>query len=48
MFSTNLNKAFGEIIPTDRRIDWNPGVQDGIPNYPNGVNVKVYGAKGDA
>jgi hypothetical protein len=35
------------IIPSSRRIDWSPGIPGGIPNYPAGVNVKNYGAKGD-
>ena len=36
-----------EIIPTDRRIDWNPGVPGGIPDYPVGVNVVDFGAVSD-
>jgi hypothetical protein len=36
-----------DIIPADRRIDWNPGIPGGIPTYPDGVNVKDFGAKGD-
>lgn len=43
----------GQIIPSDRQIEWNPGISidqespDGIPVYPNGVNVMDFGAKGD-
>jgi hypothetical protein len=35
------------IIPDSTRIDWQPGLPDAIPNYPVGVNVKDFGAKGD-
>lgn len=43
------NDSYGEIISSDRRIDWSPGIPAGIPNYPVGVNVKdaPYNAKGD-
>ena len=37
----------GDIIPPDRRIDWNPGVPDGIPEVPVVVNVLDYGAVAD-
>ncbi|MBN2102517.1 fibronectin type III domain-containing protein [bacterium] len=36
-----------DIIPADRRIDWDPGIPGGIPDYPVGVNVMDYGAAGD-
>lgn len=38
-----------EIIPTERRIDWYPGVPGGIPNYPVCFNVTdaPYNAQGD-
>jgi hypothetical protein len=36
-----------EIIPSDRRIDWEPGIPGGIPDYPVGVNVTGFGAAGD-
>ena len=41
--------SFGEILPSDRRIDWNPGIPGGIPNYTVGINVKnaPYNAAGD-
>ncbi len=42
-----MNDLYADIIPTDRRIDWNPGVPGGIPNYLIGVNVMDYGATGD-
>jgi hypothetical protein len=35
-----------DIVPRDRRIDWQPGVPGGIPDYPVGVNVMNYGATG--
>ena len=35
------------IIPDSTRIDWQPGLPDGIPTYPVGVNVKDFGAVGD-
>lgn len=43
----------GFIIPDNRKVTWNPGVNidagtpDGIPVYPVAVNVKDYGAIGD-
>ncbi len=39
----------GDLIPSDRRIQWDPGVPGGIPVYPVGVNVKnsPYNAAGD-
>ena len=36
-----------DIVPSSRRIDWQPGIPDGIPNYPVGVNLEDYGAVGD-
>ncbi|MFC2138624.1 LamG-like jellyroll fold domain-containing protein, partial [Bacteroidota bacterium] len=35
------------IIPDDRIIEWSPGIQGGIPDYPVGVNITDYGAIGD-
>ncbi|MBN1779781.1 hypothetical protein JW948_01525 [bacterium] len=35
------------MIPPDRRIDWNPGIPGGIPDYPEGVDAADYGASGD-
>ncbi len=34
-------------IPEDRIIDWNPGIEEGIPEYPAGVNINNFGATGD-
>ena len=41
--------SYGEIISSDRRINWSPGIPGGIPNYPLGINVKnsPYNAQGD-
>ena len=38
-----------EVIPAARRIDWNPGIPGGIPDYPVFANVKnpPYNAVGD-
>jgi hypothetical protein len=36
-----------DIVSLDRRIEWEPGIPGGIPNYPVGVNVRDYGAVGD-
>jgi PKD repeat protein len=38
-----------DIIPPDRRIDWKPGIEGGIPTYPVAINVKnsPYNARGD-
>ena len=36
-----------DIVPGSRRIDWQPGIPGGIPNYPVGVNVSDYGAVGN-
>jgi hypothetical protein len=36
-----------DIIPESRRIDWQPGIPGGIPNYPVSVEVTDYGAVGD-
>lgn len=37
------------LIPDDRRMEWKPGVPDGIPNYPVFASAKdaAYGARGD-
>jgi hypothetical protein len=41
-------KVFSQgVVSPDRRIDWQPGIPGGIPNYLVGVNVKDYGAVGD-
>ena len=37
--------AVNEIIPADRKTDWSPGVQGGIPEVPIVKNVADYGAK---
>ena len=44
------NPAPTTMLPSDRRIDWKPGIPGGIPVYPVGVNAKdaPYNAKGDA
>ena len=47
IYLSNLALAGVNIIPSDRRVDWKPGIPGGIPNYPTGPNVKNYGAKGD-
>jgi hypothetical protein len=39
--------AHAAIIPSNRIIDWKPGIPGGIPTYPVGVNVKDHGARGD-
>lgn len=36
-----------DIVPESRRIDWQPGIPDGIPNYPVSVDLEDYGAVGD-
>ncbi len=36
--------AVNEIIPPDRKVDWSPGVQGGIPEVPIIENVADYGA----
>ena len=36
-----------DIVPESRRIDWQPGIPGGIPNYPVAVDVTDYGAVGD-
>ncbi|MBP8975331.1 MAG: hypothetical protein KBG83_01310, partial [Bacteroidetes bacterium] len=36
-----------DIVPADRKIDWEPGIPGGIPAYPVGVNIMDYGAVGD-
>jgi len=41
-------KVFSQdIVSSDRRINWKPGIPGGIPVYPVGVNIKDYGAVGD-
>lgn len=44
-----IEESYGEIITTDRKISWSPGISDGIPSYPVCANVKnaPYNAKGD-
>jgi len=36
-----------DIVSESRRIDWQPGIHDGIPNYPVSENILDYGAVGD-
>lgn len=36
-----------DIVSPDRRIDWQPGILDGIPNYPVAVDITDYGAVGN-
>ena len=47
--SLGINNSYGEILSSDRKIDWSPGMPGGIPNYPIGINVKdsPYNAEGD-
>jgi hypothetical protein len=42
-------ESLAEIIPSERRIDWKPGIPGGIPEYPVCANVKdpPYSAVGD-
>jgi len=42
-----LGNLFGEIIPQDRRITWNPGILGGIPEVVEKANVKDFGAQGN-
>lgn len=35
------------VVPEDRLIDWNPGVEEGIPEVPVEANVMQHGAVGD-
>jgi len=49
MFGLCINKGSAEIIPSERRINWSPGIPGGIPYYPVSINVKnaPYNAAGD-
>jgi len=47
IFSSQNVMSNENIIPDSTRIDWNPGLPDGIPNYPVSINVKDFGAVGD-
>lgn len=40
-------KSIQNIVPENRRIDWQPGITRGIPDYPVSENVKDFGAVGD-
>ena len=42
-------KGVGEIIGSERRMEWKPGIPGGIPAYAVFASVKdaAYGAKGD-
>jgi hypothetical protein len=40
--------ASGQILPADRRIDWNPGPRADMPMKSASVNVLRYGARGDS
>ncbi|MBN2081230.1 PKD domain-containing protein [bacterium] len=35
------------LIPAEYRVDWQPGIPGGIPDYPAGISVTDYGAVGD-
>lgn len=37
----------GELLPSSRRIHWDPGVPGGIPDIATGANVADFDAKGD-
>lgn len=43
------NYGYGQLLPDNRRINWEPGVTGGIPEYPVFANVKdaPYNATGD-
>lgn len=49
---SNIEEPLGNLanlLPIERRIDWSPGIQGGIPTYPVAINVRnaPYNAKGD-
>jgi hypothetical protein len=44
---SSLKGISQDIVPESRRIDWQPGIPGGIPNYPVGVNIMDYGAVAD-
>lgn len=43
----SLRTLTQDIVPSERRIDWDPGIPGGIPDYPAGVSVMDYGALAD-
>lgn len=43
----NYSLASENIIPSSRRVNWDPGLPNGIPDYPVGSNVKDFGAVGN-
>jgi len=45
--SIGVNKSYGEIIPSSKRINWKAGVDGGIPNVSQSVDVTDYGATGN-
>ena len=49
VFLINAQNALSieNIVPEDRRIEWEPGLPDEIPDYSVAVNVKDFGAVGD-
>jgi len=47
LFSVQNIFSIENIIPEDRRINWQPGLPNEIPNYSVSVNVKDFGAAGD-
>ena len=49
LFVTFSIFGYSQIIPENRKITWNPGVTDGIIEYPVFVNVRdaPYNATGD-
>ncbi len=47
LFSVQNAISIENIVPEDRRIEWKPGLLNGIPDYPVSVNVKDFGAVGD-
>jgi hypothetical protein len=42
-----LVTSYGEILPSDRRIMWEPGIPGGIPDVAQVCTVTQFGAKGD-
>ena len=47
LFFISVKGISQDIVPSSRRIDWQPGIPEGIPTYPVGVNLEDYGAVGD-
>ncbi|MCB9058446.1 MAG: dockerin [Calditrichae bacterium] len=44
---SHLQTSIDTIIPSERRIEWNPGLEVTIPVYPVQTNVKDFGASGN-